>query len=156
MRKIIICTFVFILSALVSSSAFSHCEIPCGIYGDKMRVDMLNEHITTIEKSMNMIMKLSAEKELNCNQIVRWVSNKDSHAVGIQDIVYQYFMTQRVKPVSETNLKGYTKYLKKLAILHQILFNAMKTKQTTDLSYVEKLRLLVQEFSSLYFEKVSE
>ena len=35
-----------------SSIVFSHCEVPCGIYGDPMRLDVMAEHVTTIEKSM--------------------------------------------------------------------------------------------------------
>ena len=47
------------LAALIcltwSTAAFSHCEIPCGIYDDEMRVRMIAEHVTTIEKSMKSI-----------------------------------------------------------------------------------------------------
>ena len=39
----------------------AHCQIPCGIYGDIMRIDMLREHITTIEKSMTQINELSKD-----------------------------------------------------------------------------------------------
>ncbi len=27
----------------------SHCEIPCGIYGDRTRIDLLYEDITTVD-----------------------------------------------------------------------------------------------------------
>ena len=46
---------------LFSLSAFGHCEIPCGIYDDEMRIEMISEHIGTIEKSMNEIMHLQKE-----------------------------------------------------------------------------------------------
>ncbi len=35
----------------VTASPF-HCQVPCGIYGDKMRVDMMMEDLATIEKAM--------------------------------------------------------------------------------------------------------
>jgi nickel superoxide dismutase len=31
------------------------CEIPCGIYDDEMRINMIAEHITTIEKSVKKL-----------------------------------------------------------------------------------------------------
>jgi nickel superoxide dismutase len=40
-----------------------------------------------------------------------------------------------------------------LVILHQMLVFAMKTKQTTDLQNVEKLRELVNDFVKLYFDE---
>jgi len=32
----------------LSSLAFAHCQVPCGIYDDQARLDALEEHITTI------------------------------------------------------------------------------------------------------------
>ncbi|MDY6953871.1 MAG: superoxide dismutase [Ni], partial [Thermodesulfobacteriota bacterium] len=43
------------MALFVVSYASAHCEIPCGIYDDQMRIDMIAEHITTIEKSMKQI-----------------------------------------------------------------------------------------------------
>ena len=40
----------------------------------------MQEHISTIEKSIKKIEELSKEKEKNSNQIVRWVVNKEKHA----------------------------------------------------------------------------
>ena len=47
-----------LLFCFFTVKASAHCEIPCGIYDDELRISMLNEHITTIEKSMNQIMKI--------------------------------------------------------------------------------------------------
>jgi nickel superoxide dismutase len=129
---------------VASSYAAAHCEIPCGIYDDKMRIDMIAEHITTIEKSMKQILKLESSKPLNHNQLVRWIMNKEDHANELQEIVTQYFMTQRIKVGTEN-------YTKKLTLLHKMLINAMKCKQTTDLSYINTLRTLLREFNDLYF-----
>ena len=130
---------------LISKPAFSHCEIPCGIYDDKMRIDMLNEHITTIEKSMNQIQKLEKAKNPQYNQLMRWVTNKEDHANQFQHIVTQYFMTQRIK----LNASDYNK---KLGLLHQMLVYAMKCKQTTDTENTAKLKALVKSFADLYFK----
>ena len=111
---------------------------------------MLEEDITTVEKSMTMIAELSKAGEKNYNQIVRWVNNKEKHADLIQESVSQYFMTQRVKPVDEAKPAEHKKYLKELTLLHEMLIYAMKTKQTTDQANVEKLRSLLQAFKTSY------
>ncbi len=129
------------------SIAGAHCEIPCGIYNDHMRIEMLKEHIATIEKSMNQIVELSGAAPMNTNQVVRWVTNKDDHAEELQHIVWQYFMTQRVKPEDTPDQA----YVKKITLLHAMLFHAMRAKQTTDLQHVEKLNALVDGFSAIYF-----
>jgi nickel superoxide dismutase len=126
--------------------AWSHCEIPCGIYDDQMRVHLIAEHIKTIEKSMNEILRLQKENDpKNYNQLVRWIINKENHADMLQEIVSQYFMTQRIK----TDDNDYTK---KLILLHKMIVYAMKCKQTVDLSHIETLRGFLKEFSELYFE----
>lgn len=38
-----------------ASIVYSHCQVPCGIYDDPVRFDMIAENITTIEKSMKQI-----------------------------------------------------------------------------------------------------
>jgi nickel superoxide dismutase len=133
---------VFFTASYVSA----HCEIPCGIYDDEMRINMIAEHITTIEKSMKEIMNLGAQNPINYNQLIRWVSNKEDHANEIQEIVSQYFMTQRIKPDTKN-------YSQKLALLNKILVYSMNCKQTTDLSHITMLRSLLKEFQTLYFEQ---
>jgi len=115
----------------ISPMVFSHCEIPCGIYDDPMRLnssrrsaepqpDMLAEHITTIDVEGPRISRilqiypcnlwfqaLSAQSDKNYNQLVRWIVNKENHADYFSDIVTQYFMTQRLKPSEESDQKAY-------------------------------------------------
>ena len=43
----------------------AHCEIPCGIYDDQLRADLIAEHATTIEKSMKKIVELSKQNPLH-------------------------------------------------------------------------------------------
>ena len=143
---------VLVSVVVFASIVYPHCQIPCGIYGDQARFDVLAENITTIEKSMKQVIELSKQKPPNMNQIVRWVQNKEKHADDISHIITYYFMAQRVKPVDRTDAEAYEKYIRKLTLLHKMLFFSMKTKQTTDLSNVEKLRTLLSEFRDAYFE----
>jgi nickel superoxide dismutase len=142
--KWLILTMLFALVAFGAARVGAHCEIPCGIYDDQLRADLIAEHATTVEKSMKKIVELSKQNPVNYNQLVRWVSNKEKHADEIQYIVTQYFMTQRIKPDAK-------KYSEKLAVLHKMLIYAMKCKQSTDVAHVNTLRSLTKEFEILYF-----
>ena len=137
--------------AVCASLVYSHCQIPCGIYGDQARFEMMAENIATIEKSMKQIVELSAQQKPDMNQIVRWVQNKDKHADDTSHIITYYFMAQRVKPVEQLETEDYQKYVKKLTLLHQMLVYTMKAKQSTDLANVEELRSLLAEFRTVYF-----
>ncbi|KPK27311.1 MAG: superoxide dismutase [Desulfobacterales bacterium SG8_35_2] len=145
-KRLLQAAMVLFCTLLLAGAAAAHCEIPCGIYDDEARVAMLLEHVATIEKSMNQIITIEKEKEHNANQLVRWVMNKEKHADELQEIVSQYFMTQRIKLDTK-------EYDKKLALLHQMLVYAMKCKQTTDLAHTAKLTAVIKEFKELYFAK---
>jgi nickel superoxide dismutase len=150
MRYLIVAALIF--GALAACTyARAHCEIPCGIYDDRMRIDMLREHIDTIEKSMHEIEHLENAGEINYNQLVRWITNKEEHAEKFQYIVYQYFMTQRLSPVSMEDKEAFERYDRQLRLLHEMLYYSMKTKQTLDRLNIEKLRDVVAEFEELYF-----
>ncbi|MFH2048792.1 MAG: superoxide dismutase [Ni] [bacterium] len=151
MRKLIY-LFGFMAIMILPTNSWSHCEIPCGIYDDSTRYVLLLEDITTIEKSMNSINTLSAEEDINYNQLVRWIDNKEEHANKIMEIVTQYFLNQRVVPKTSDEGETYNKYVKMLTQFHQMLVYAMKCKQTTDLENVTKLRELVAESRATYFE----
>ena len=100
---------------------------------------------------MNLINELSEQEKPDYNQLVRWVMNKEEHAQKIQDIISQYFLHQRIKPVSSEDAEAYKKYQQQLEALHHILVFAMKTKQGTDLNVVETLKEKVHNFEHLYF-----
>ncbi len=133
--------------------SYAHCEIPCGIYADSVRITLIKEHISTIEKSMKQIEEISKSSTPNYNQLVRWVNNKEEHAKKIQEIVSQYFLHQRIKIVEESQKDAYEKYQKHLALLHKMSVYSMKCKQTTDLAFVEKLRATITDFEHAYFHK---
>ena len=139
MKNTRLITALVLISLGAVSSLRAHCQIPCGIYDDQMRIHMMEEHVTTIEKSINEINTSTT----NQNQSVRWVMNKEKHADELSDIVTYYFMTQRIKP-------GCEDYALKLSQLHEMLIYAMKAKQSTDLAHVEKLKELIHDFEHSY------
>ena len=52
--------FISFLSAVIlmfSTQLNGHCQIPCGVYDDAMRVKMIEEHTLTILKSMNYTLR---------------------------------------------------------------------------------------------------
>jgi len=148
MKKVIVLLMVCILPAL----AWAHCQMPCGIYDDTARIMAISENITTIEKAMNQISTLSNKDDAqSLNQIIRWVDTKDTHAQKIQDIVSNYFLTQRII-AKQAKDKDYSKYVSQTIILQQILVSAMKCKQTIDLDHATTTRLLLDKFVDLYFD----
>ena len=139
--------------AFSAPSAF-HCQVPCGIYGDHMRIEMILEDCATIEKGMTSITAIESGEDPNpsINQAVRWVSNKESHAQAIQDQVAQYWLAQRIKaPKDGADAAAAATYAQQLALMHQITVSAMKCKQTTDVAHVNKIRETVRAFAGTYF-----
>lgn len=143
---VVVATGLALVTALVPAPVAAHCQIPCGIYGDEMRFQMLSEHITTIEKSMKTIVELSADPGKNANQLARWVMNKENHADEMAEIVTQYFLQQRLKLDDP-------QWAAKVKPCHEILFYSMKAKQTTDQANVEKLKAAVAALKAVYFDK---
>ena len=148
-RSIILFTMALWLISM-SSQSFAHCQVPCGIYNDQMRIDMIDEDIATIEKAMNKINELSKAGSINYNQLVRWINTKEEHANKIQNIVTEYFMTQKIKLPGNDAAKQKA-YLQKLSLLHELLVYSMKAKQTTDLNNVKKLKSTLESFEKAYF-----
>ncbi|MCF7975778.1 MAG: superoxide dismutase, Ni [Phycisphaerae bacterium] len=149
--KFTISSLVILAILGVAATVYAHCQIPCGIYDDPARVTAMAEHITTIEKSMNQITAQSKESTAQgTNQSVRWVMNKEKHADELSEIITYYFMAQRIKPSTEANKEAYTKYIKELTLLHQMLQTTMKAKQTVDLAQVAQLKSLLHDFSDSY------
>lgn len=148
--KILLITSVLML---FSGEVFSHCQIPCGIYDDQLRIKMISEDIDTVEKSISAIEELSKEKIKDYNQLVRWINNKDEHAGRIQQIVSEYFLCQRIKPVGQNEEKAYKIYTEQLALLHQLSFYAMRSKQEVEMKNAGIMRSLLDNFSRSYFKK---
>ena len=137
---------LFFLIILNSNIILAHCQIPCGIYDDASRIIQIREDFQTIEKAMLKINDLSNNlSPLAFNQINRWVIEKEKHSSKIQDIIANYFLTQRIK---ETNLK----YIEQTTTLQKLLVVTMKCKQTVEIDNVEKGLELVALFSTIYLD----
>ena len=145
MKKIFL---IILLQSIISNNLIlAHCQIPCGIYNDSARIVMIKENFQTIKKAMNEIHTLSNKKDsLSKNQINRWIATKERHADNIQNIISEYFLTQRIKESDED-------YIKKTTVLQKLLVNSMHCKQTLDLNNVNKGIILIDSFSKLYFNE---
>lgn len=136
--------FLLMLSAVYSPIAYSHCQIPCGIYDDHARVKVMLEDAATVRKSISQIAELSGKKDPQSNnQLIRWVINKEKHAQNIISAISDYFLTQRVKSTQ----KDYSERLKKH---HAVIVAAMKVKQNADMKYVDKLEANIKELLPYY------
>lgn len=138
-----------VLSGVFAMQSYTHCQIPCGIYGDETRFTMLEEHLTTIEKSMVQLGETMSTEPPNANQAVRWVLNKEEHADEFTNIITYYFLAQRIKP---TDGAGKDAYLAKLEMLHNLIVLSMKCKQTDDVENVAQMREILGEFKEAYFK----
>ena len=152
MKKNILIFSIHLIIFGFTSSLYSHCQIPCGIYGDQTRFTLIREHISTIEKSMDLINELSTDPGKNMNQLVRWINNKDEHANKLTEIITSYFLSQRIKIKEPSNSSEYVKYQKMTVLLHQMMVYSMKCKQTTDKNNVQKLADLINIFETTYFD----
>ncbi len=114
-----------------------------------MRIHLIEEHIQTIEKSMNELAKLSKDKVQDQHQFVRWVVSKEEHAGHIQKIVSEYFLTQRIKETMPS-------YIDQLKTLHNLLVLSMKAKQSVDLKTVSDLRKTLKSFEDIYEKALKE
>lgn len=128
----------------------AHCQMPCGIYDDIARIARLHEDADTIAKAMSQMAALAGGSDAqSLNQATRWVTTKEAHASHVIEVVSEYFLTQRVKPVAE-GADGYDTYLKSLADHHAVMVAAMKAKQNADASYAEKLQHAIDVMAKHY------
>ena len=137
-----------ILLVLMSSTGlvYPHCQVPCGIYDDAVRIITFKEDFATISKAMGEINTLAAKNDpQSINQLNRWITTKEEHANSIQRVVSDYFLAQRVKSKNEN-------YDKHLRFLHEILVSAMKCKQTVDFQNVDKALKSLDKFVDIYFD----
>lgn len=125
-------------TVLLGSSAFAHCQVPCGIYGDQLRFEQLLEDGKTIAKAQGQINELAAAglTGQSANQLTRWVVTKEDHAAKIQATIADYFMAQRIKADSP-------RYVEQLKAAHAVTVAAMKCKQSTDAATADALKAAV-------------
>ena len=132
----------------------AHCQVPCGIYDDAVRIIQIREHVTTIEKAMNQIDQLTNDESSaqNMNQLIRCINTKEEHATFIQSIIADYFLAQRIKH-KKNNEPGRQQYVDQTLLLQQIIVAAMKSKQSIDKSGPESVSILLNQFVELYFDE---
>lgn len=139
---------LFLLTALTgfSTTAYSHCQIPCGIYDDHARVKAMLEDVATAKKATKLIAELSGKDDAQSNnQLVRWVMSKEEHAQKVISTISDYFLTQRVK----AKQKDYAERLQKH---HAVIVAAMKVKQNADVKHVNALEKKVKALMDYYPE----
>ena len=115
------------VAALGPAGARWHCQVPCGIFDDPVRVTLLKEDASTVRKAMGQITELAAKGDgLSVNQATRWVVAKEEAASNIITAVSEYMLCQRVKKeLFETS----EEYAQALVAHHALLTSAVKTKQ---------------------------
>ena len=126
-----------------------HCEVPCGIYADQMRFEQMLEDTATIAKAISSINELASSMADTppsgkaINQATRWVTTKENHATNTQQIISQYFLTQRIKP-------DHKEYVGQLATSHKVLVAAMKCKQDSNPATAEALKKAILDLYRAY------
>ena len=149
-----IIAIAIIIAAFGFNNVHAHCQVPCGIYDDAVRIIQIREHVTTIEKAMNKIEQLTSDESSaqNFNQLVRWINTKEEHATFIQSTMANYFLAQRIKPKKKDEA-GRQQYVDQTLLLQQIIVAAMKCKQTVDKIEPELVSTLLNQFVELYFDE---
>ena len=152
MIKIVKITFLTLVLTL-STKVYGHCQVPCGIYDDAVRIVQIEEDIKTVRKAMSMINDLAGKSDAqSLNQISRWVSTKEAHAQNVQETILNYFLAQRVK-AKEKGDKDRQKYVDQTLTLQQLIVKMMKCKQTVDQRNCSDAYELLDKFTNLYFEQ---
>lgn len=129
-----------------TSSARAHCQIPCGIYDDHARVESMLEDAATVVKATKLIRELSRKRDSQSRQqMVRWVTNKESHAQKVISTMADYFLTQRVKPKQKD-------YSARLADHHAVILAAMAAKQSVGAAPAEALVKSIKVLEKYYPE----
>ena len=138
---------------LIQGQLYAHCQVPCGIYNDALRIAQIQEDFKTIEKAMEQINQLSNSTNVqDLNQYIRWVNTKEDHASRIQETVSDYFLIQRIKAKIIKEDKAYNSYVEQTTILHQLMVRAMKCKQTVNQNNVKNGLELLDRFVNKYFD----
>jgi len=137
---------MIIVGLFLPRFAIAHCQIPCGIYDDFLRLQTMREDAETVQKSVDMMFALTGETDVQSqNQMIRWVMNKEEHAQDIIAIISDYYLTQRVKP----NQKDYAERLQKH---HAVILAAMKAKQNANNESVNALKKSIEALAGYYPE----
>jgi nickel superoxide dismutase len=141
--------FVLALGLIALGVAFpgpatAHCQVPCGIYDDRARVEAMLEDAATVAKATRELAKLAGKTDAqSVNQSVRWVMNKEKHAQRVIVTIADYFLTQRVGPAHQD-------YVERLTRHHAVIVAAMKAKQSASPATAEALRQAIEGLDAYY------
>ena len=140
-----------LFAGLLCSTAFAHCQVPCGIFNDQMRFQQMLEDETTIAKAQGQIEEIVASglSGQAANQLGRWVMTKEEHAAKIQETIGSYFLAQRIKADSP-------RYVEQLKAAHAVITAAMKAKQSTDSATAKALETAIFDLYRAYEGKEPE
>ena len=159
----VVCAALFLSSVCVAGNPnpqpipkpAPHCQVPCGIYTDQLRFEMMLEDTKTIAKSIDQINEFAASagqggiSGASINQACRWVTTKEDHATKIQNVMGAYFFAQRIK-------SDHADYTGQLAAAHRVIVAAMKCKQAADPATAETLKASILEFYKAYEGKEAD
>mmetsp|Transcript_78106 Transcript_78106/g.137621 ORF Transcript_78106/g.137621 Transcript_78106/m.137621 type:complete len:149 (+) Transcript_78106:65-511(+) len=124
-----------------------HCQVPCGIFTDDLRVKGMMEDASTIRKAVVQAAELHKAGSLqDVHQMVRWIHTKEEHAAKIMTTTSEYFLAQKVKKADLSEAD----YLKYLALHHDVMVAAMKSKQSSELGPVDTLDKALEALEPIY------
>mmetsp|Transcript_85662 Transcript_85662/g.223238 ORF Transcript_85662/g.223238 Transcript_85662/m.223238 type:complete len:160 (-) Transcript_85662:60-539(-) len=131
----------------VAASVRFHCQVPCGIFTDDLRIKGMIEDAATIRKAVVQSADLHKAGSIqDVHQMVRWIHTKEEHAAKIMTTIGDYFMAQKVKKADLTDQE----YKEVLVLLHAVMVAAMKSKQSSELAAVDTLDAALKALEPLY------
>jgi len=54
MNKIFRILAVVTLATFIHTASYAHCEVPCGIHTDHLRIELIKEHIMAMNTGINI------------------------------------------------------------------------------------------------------
>merc|ERR1719181_2494920 len=130
-----------------SPAVRTHCQVPCGIFTDNLRIEGMIEDAATIRKSVVQSQELHAAGKLqDIHQMSRWIMTKEDHAQKIMTTIGDYFLAQKVKK----DLLTPEEYKEVLVLHHAVMVAAMKTKQSSEAGPVDTLDAAIEALKPVY------
>mmetsp|Transcript_32594 Transcript_32594/g.77848 ORF Transcript_32594/g.77848 Transcript_32594/m.77848 type:complete len:174 (-) Transcript_32594:187-708(-) len=126
--------------------AFSHCQVPCGIFDDEARFKALFEDVRTIEKAQTQFKNLAAANDAqSLQQAIRWVNTKEQHAGQVIKQMAEYMLAQRIKPPADAKGPKQEQYVSLLLSVHNVIRMAVMCKQNAEPLHATNLQAALEE-----------
>lgn len=137
-------TLSILFVTLGASQLWAHCQVPCGIFDDYIKLQTMIQDADTIHKAAAEMQKLAGKSDAqSTQQFIRWANNKESHAQSIIEAISDYYLTQRVK----TSMDDYNDRLLKH---HAVMIAAMKAKQSSGTEAADTLKASLAALEPFY------